>query len=176
MNKRRPAASEYNPRYSRYIDLVPEADLPKALAMQIEETGALLGAISEATADTRYAPGKWTIRQVVGHIVDTERILGYRLLCFARGDEAILQLADQELYVRNGGFGRYSIGELLDEFSLIRRSHVSMLRHLPPEAWDRTGKVSDFLFSVRALGYMMLGHERYHLGIIQRQYLKGAQS
>jgi hypothetical protein len=173
MNDRRPAASEYNARYSRYIDLVPEVDLPNALAQQIEDTRAFLGAVSEATADSRYAPEKWTIRQVVGHIVDTERILGYRLLCFARGDEAILKYADEELYVRNADFGSYSLGELLDEFALIRRSHVSMIRHLPVEAWDRTGAVSEFLFSVRALGYMMLGHERHHLGIIQRRYLEG---
>jgi hypothetical protein len=173
MRNRRPAASEYNARFNRYIDLVPEVDLPKALAQQIDDTGAFLGAISEAVADTRYAPGKWTIRQVVGHIVDTERILGYRLLCFARGDEAILQRADEELYVKNADFNRYSLGELLDEFSLIRRSHVSMIRHLPVEAWDRTGTVSEFLFSVRAMGYMVLGHERHHLGIIQRQYLSG---
>jgi len=172
MNLRRPAASEYHPRYARYIDLVPETDLPAALSRQLDETGALLAGIGEANANASYAPGKWTIREVVGHVLDTERILGFRLLCFARGDTAVLQRADEELYVKNAAFGRYSMANLFDEFALIRKSHVSLVRHLPAEAWDRVGAVGDISVSVRAIGYLMLGHERHHVAIIQSRYLR----
>jgi hypothetical protein len=173
MNYRRPASSEYNARYEWYIDLVPEVDLPDAFAQQLDDTGTLLAGISETIADTSYAPGKWTIREVVGHIVDSERIFGYRLLCFARGDPAMLLRADQELYVRNADFARYRLAELFDEFALIRRSHESLIRHLPEEAWDRIGTVAGLPISVRAIGYLMLGHERHHIGIIQSRYLRG---
>jgi hypothetical protein len=173
MNGRRPTPSEYNARYGRYIDLVPEVDLPAAFVQQLNDTGTLLAGIGEATADTSYAPGKWTIREVVGHIVDSERIFGYRLLCFARGDTMILSRADQEMYVRNADFARYRLTDLFDEFALIRRSHESLIRHLPAEAWDRVGTVADLPISVRAIGYLMLGHERHHVGIIQSRYLQG---
>src|SRR5882762_10471857 len=103
----RPDVSEYSPRYSRYIDLVPEDDVCSAMVQQLEETVARLSGIPGSAVDWRYAPGKWTIREVVGHILDTERIYGFRLLTFARGDAAALVRADQELYVRNGNFGRY---------------------------------------------------------------------
>jgi hypothetical protein len=173
MNLQRPASSEYDARYARYVDLVPEVDLPAAFARQLRDTGVLLAGISEAAADASYAPGKWTIREVIGHVVDTERILGYRLLCFARGDTVTLERADEELYVRNGEFGRYGLAELFDEFALIRRSHESLIRHLPEDAWDRVGTVSGMSISVRAIAYLMLGHERYHLAIIQSRYLQG---
>jgi len=174
MNLRRPTASEYPPRHARYIDLVPETDLPAALSQQLDETGALLAGIGEANADARYAPGKWTIREVVGHVLDTERILGFRLLCFARGDTAVLERADEELYVRNAAFARYSLAELFDEFALIRNSHVSLVRHLPAEAWDRVGAAAGVTVSARAVAYLMLGHERHHVAIIQSRYLRGA--
>jgi hypothetical protein len=174
MNLRRPAASEYHPRYARYIDLVPETDLPAALSRQLDETGALLAGIGEATANASYAPGKWTIREVVGHVLDTERILGFRLLCFARGDTAVLQRADEELYVKNAAFGRYSMADLFDEFALIRNSHVSLVRHLPAEAWDQVGTAAGDPVSARAIGYLMLGHERHHVAILQSRYLRSA--
>jgi uncharacterized damage-inducible protein DinB len=174
MNRERPASSEYDARYGRYVDLVPEIDPPAAFAQQLRDTGALLAGISEATADASYAPGKWTVREVVGHVLDTERIFGYRLLSFARGDTAMLQRADQDLYMRNAEFSRYSLAEIVDEFALIRRSHESLIRHLPEDAWDRTGTVGGMSISVRAIAYLMLGHERHHLAIIQSRYLQDA--
>lgn len=168
----RPDVSEYNVRYSRYIDLVPESDLCAAMSQQIEETKAFVGGIPESMADFRYATGKWTIREVVGHVLDTERIFGYRLLCIARGDTAKLEGADQDLYVRNASFNRFKIEELLEEFALVRGSNVILIRHLLAEAWDRVGSVSGNSISVRAIGYLMVGHERHHLGIIQSKYLQ----
>jgi hypothetical protein len=172
MKTHRPKTTEYNPIYGRYIDLVPETDLVTALKLQLKETEKFLAGINETTAQIRYSPGKWSIREVVGHILDTERILGYRLLTFARGDSAELQRAEENLYVQTGKFSRYKMKELLEEFINVRSSHISMINHLPKEAWDCVGKVSDIPISVRAIGYMMLGHERHHLNLIRQRYLQ----
>ncbi len=168
-----PEPSEYHPRYARYIDLVPEADLPEAMLRQLEETTTFLASLPEPLHDHRYAAGKWTLREVVGHIADTERILGFRLLSFARGDAAGLRRADEELYVQNADFGRCALAALVEEFALVRRSHVILLRHLPAAAWDRVGSVADMPITVRAVGYMMLGHERHHLGLLRTRYVGG---
>ena len=167
----RPEASEYPHRYGRYIDLVPEGDICSALLRQLDVTVAFVGSIPESSIDRRYAPGKWTIREVVGHILDTERIFGFRLLTFARGEAAQLARADEELYVRTADFSRYSLRESLEEYSLVRRSHVALVTHLPEQAWARTGTVAGSPISVRAIAYAMVGHERHHLSIIQTKYL-----
>ncbi len=109
-------------------------------------------------------------REILGHILDTERLFGFRLLCFGRGDSVSLERADQDLYVRSAEFERYPIEELLQEFVLVRQSHLSLLRYLPNPAWDRTGRVGGLLISVRAIAYLMLGHERHHLATIQTHY------
>jgi hypothetical protein len=171
MTLRRPEASEYDARYARYIDLVPEADLPEAMLRQIKATAAFLAGVPERLHDHRYAPGKWTLREVVGHIADTERILGFRLLSFARGEAVNFRRSDDELYVRNAEFSRCALASLAEEFALLRRSHVMLLRQLPEAAWDRVGLVGDIPVSARAIGYLMLGHERHHLGLIETRYL-----
>jgi hypothetical protein len=167
----RPAISEYNPKYRRYVDLVPESDICAALEQQLCKTVEFLNQVPAHMADYRYAPDKWTIREVVGHILDTERILGFRLLSFARGDINPLEVADQDLYVRTGGFGGYPLEAWVEQFSLIRKSNIAMVRRLPPEAWERTGTVSGLPISVRAIAYFIAGHERHHLRIIREQYL-----
>lgn len=168
---KRPDTSEYDARYTRYMELVPETDLLQAMVGQIAETRWLILKVPEANLDSRYAPGEWTAREILGHILDTERLFGFRLLCFARGDNAALERADQDLYVRSAEFERYAIEDLLQEFELVRQSHLSLLGHLPLAAWERTGRVGGLLISVRAIAYLMLGHERHHLGTIQVQYL-----
>jgi uncharacterized damage-inducible protein DinB len=171
----RPRESEYPPHYCRYVDLVPEGDICAAMAQQTDQTIACLAEIPEALADHRYAQGKWTIREVVGHILDTERIFGFRLMTFARGDTVALSRADQELYVTHGDFRRFALREWVDEFAQVRRAHVTLVRHLPAEAWRRTGTVSGAVVSVRALAYLMVGHERHHVDIIQGKYLESAR-
>jgi len=171
MVHRRPHASEYDPRFERYMNLVPEESIHAALEQQHRETVSFAGQVPESMVDHRYAPGKWTIREVIGHVLDTERILGFRLLSFARGDENPLMRADEELYVRNGEFSRYPMKEWLEEFSLLRKSNIALIRHLPDEAWDRTGTVSGLPISVRAIAYFMVGHERHHIRIIRNVYL-----
>jgi hypothetical protein len=172
----RPNASEYNPRFDRYIQLVPEDNICVALAQQLHETVSFVYHVPEPIVDYRYAPGKWTTREVMGHILDTERILGFRLLSFARGDSAPLNLADEELYVKNGEFSRFPLREWVEEYSLLRRSNIALVRHLPRESWERTGIVSGMLISVRALAYIMVGHERHHIQIIQNLYLCQAEA
>ena len=170
----RPDVAEYPARYHRYVELVPEDDICSAMAQQLEHTVACLNFIPESLVDWYYEPGKWTTREVVGHILDTERIYGFRLLAFARGDAAALTRADQELYVKNGDFSRHPLGAWLEEFSQVRRSHVALVRHLPSEAWARAGTISGATVSVRAMAYLMVGHERHHLRIVQEKYLGGA--
>jgi hypothetical protein len=146
------------------------------MGLQLENTVACLNALPAAMADWRYAPGKWTIREVLGHILDAERIFGFRLLTFARGDAATFARTDENLYVLNGNFGRHSMSVWLEEFSGVRRSHVALVRHLPSEAWERTGTVSGATVSVRAVAYLMVGHERHHLRVIQEKYLEALGS
>jgi hypothetical protein len=171
MIHRRPHASEYDPRFESYMNLVPEESIRAALEHQHRETLSFAGQMPEPIVNYRYAPGKWTIREVIGHVLDTERILGFRLLTFARGDEHPLMRADEELYVRNGEFSRYPMKEWLKEYSWVRKSNIALIRHLPDEAWERTGTVSGLPISVRAIAYFMVGHERHHIRIIQTMYL-----
>jgi hypothetical protein len=174
MPDRRPEASEYPPRYGRYLDLVPETNLPTALLGQLADSTALFNVIPDQLHSHRYEEGKWTIVEVLGHILDTERILGYRLLTCARGGEARFTRADENAYVRNAEFANRPLRNLLEEFANLRRSHVLMLGGLPPAAWNRTGMMADSEVSVRAMAYLMLGHERHHLEIIRTRYLKSA--
>jgi hypothetical protein len=166
-----PDVSEYPERFGGYIELVPEDDICGAMVTQLENSVAYLSRIPESKVDWRYAPGKWTIREVVGHILDIERVFGFRLMSFARGETATFPRANEELYVKNADFSRYSLGEWLDEFALVRNSHVALVRHLPVDAWSRIGTVTLGPISVRSMAYLMVGHERHHLRIIQEKYL-----
>jgi hypothetical protein len=168
-----PDVSEYPDRYGRYIDLVPEEDICGVLVSQLENSVAVLSQIPESKVDWRYAPGKWTIRDVVGHVLDIERVFGFRLMAFSRGETATFPRANEELYVKNADFSRYSLGEWLDEFVQVRNSHVTLIRHLPADAWARVGTVALGPISVRAMAFLMVGHERHHLRIIREKYLNG---
>jgi len=153
------------------MELVPEADLLQAMSRQLDETRQLIMGVPKANLDIRYAAGEWTMCEILGHILDTERIFGFRILCFGRGDTVSLERADQDMYVKSAEFERYPIDELLQEFVLVRQSHISFLCHLPPAAWERVGIVGGLPISVRAIAYLMLGHERHHLATIRTQYL-----
>ena len=178
MNKsvNRPAANEYVPAYEGYISLVPEGDLFKTLEQQLEETLALLRAIPEAQADSRYAPGKWSIKELVGHLIDSERIFGYRALRFSRNDSTPLPGYEQDDYIRNAGFDKCKLAELASEFEHVRRGNLYMFRHLDEEAWQRRGMANDAEISVRALAYIIAGHELHHVGILRTRYLASGQT
>ena len=167
----RPAPTEHIAYYGKYIDLVPENDAIAALESQLEDGLALLRAIPEAKGDHRYAPDKWTIKEVVGHIIDGERVFAYRALRFARKDTTPLPGFDQDEYVPAGEFGRRTLKDLVDEWELLRRANVAMFRGFEPEAWTRAGTANDSPMSVRALAYVIAGHGRHHSAILESRYL-----
>jgi hypothetical protein len=170
-NAGRPQPGEYASYYQRYVDLATEDDIVAALDAQSHETSTLLGGIAEQQAAHRYEPDKWTIKQLVGHICDSERIFAYRALRIARGDTTPLPGFEQEPYVANAASDDRSIADLAEELAAVRRANVMMLRALPEEAWSRVGTASDNPVSVRALAFIMLGHERHHLRILRERYL-----
>lgn len=164
-------SSEYAPYYSTYVDLVPEGDMISILMQQMEETANILKDLTEEQADFSYGMGKWTIKEVVGHIADTERIMGYRLLSFARGETAELPGYDDNQYVRNAGFNAQSLQDLLGNFQIIRKSTLQLIKTLPSEAFLRRGKANGSEVSVRALVYIIAGHELHHRNLIKARYI-----
>ncbi|HEX7680176.1 MAG TPA: DinB family protein [Thermoanaerobaculia bacterium] len=170
-NAGRPQAGEFGSFYQRYIDLASEEDVVAALDAQSQETAALLGALSEEQASQRYAPDKWSIKQLVGHMADSERIFAYRALSIARGETKPLPGFDQDPYVANSGADDRSISDLAGELATVRCANVMMLRALPEEAWRRIGTASDNPITVRAIAFIILGHERHHVRILRERYL-----
>ena len=167
----RPDPSEYNAYYGRYISLVPDGPIVDRLREQIGETLGVLRALPESRGEHRYAPGKWSIKEIVGHVADAERVFGYRTLRIARGDETPLPGFEQDDYVRNGGFGARTLRHLLDELETVRRGTVLLLEGLDESAMTRRGTASGFPVSVRALAYITAGHERHHLNVLRERYL-----
>ena len=167
----KPQANEHAPYFSRYIDLVPGDDIIPVIEAQTRETAALLGGISEEKSAFRYAPEKWSIKQLVGHITDSERVFAYRLLCIARGETQSLPGFDENDYMRGSNFDDLPFAELVDGLAAVRRSTLSLLRGLSDEAWRRSGTANQNKISVRALAYALLGHERHHLRVLRERYL-----
>lgn len=167
----RPQAAEYAEYYDRYISLVPEGDVVDNLERQGEATVALLRSIPEARAGHRYAEGKWSIREVIGHVIDAERIFAYRALRIARCDTTPIPGFDQDPYVANGGFESRTLGDLVDELETVRRSTLMLVKPISADVWERTGTASDRTVSVRALVYIIAGHELAHLAILKERYI-----
>ena len=167
----RPEASEYAPYYERYVSLVPDGDVTGTLARQGEEVLALLGGVTEERAGFRYEPGKWSVKEVVGHVIDAERVFAYRAMAIARGDRAALPGMDQEEYMAGSDFDARTLADLAEEFSHLRRSNVLMLRGLTPAAWSRRGVASGNEVTVRALAYIIAGHAAHHLQVLRTRYL-----
>ena len=167
----RPDTSEYAPYYERYVSLVPEGDIIAILGQQLEETIELLKGISGSKAQYRYAPDKWSIKEVIGHITDSERIFAYRALRFARDDSTPLAGFEQDGYVSNGGFDNRQMADLIEEFECVRRANIHLLKSLDDQGWARRGIASEVDVSVKALVYIMAGHERHHLQVLKTRYL-----
>lgn len=170
MHSSSPAPSEYAPYFGRYIALVPEERFVATLGGQPDDYRALLGKLSAERAGYRYAPEKWTIRQVVGHVIDAERVFAYRALCIARGETASLPKFDENGYADMAGHDACPLGELLDEFSLVRQANLALFRHIDGSAWQRTGTVNQNPLSTRGLAYIMVGHAQHHAGILRERY------
>lgn len=170
----RPEETEYLPYYGKYIAMVPDGDILAVLSRQLEETLSLLRGIPESEAGHRYGPGKWSIREVVGHMIDCERIFAYRALRFARGDQTPLSGFEENDYVRNATFDEVPLGSLAAELESVRGATLFLFQHLDGEAWKRAGVANGSPVSVRALVYIIAGHELHHRGILRDRYLRPA--
>lgn len=169
--KAKPGADEYASYYEKYTSLVPDADILSVLSEQIEATLALLRKLPEEKGNYRYAPDKWSIKELVGHLIDSERIFAYRALRIARNDKTPLPGFEQDDYIANANFDSCSLADLSAEFELVRRSNLAMFKQLSDEAWLRRGTASENEVSVRALAHIIAGHELHHLNVLRSRYL-----
>jgi len=168
----RPQPGDYAPYYEKYITLVQSDDILAALEDQRRQTLLLLSGRPETDGDLRYAPGKWSVKELLGHLNDTERIMSYRALRIARGDTTPMEGFEQDDYVRNGPFGRVPLSDLIEDFIAVRRATVSLFRDLDEAAWSRRGVANKSEVTVRALAYIIAGHELHHRRILEDKYLK----
>lgn len=167
----RPEPSEYHEYYHRYVQLVKHSNIVTALLAQLDDTMSLLHTVSAAQALYRYAPDKWSIKEVLGHVVDSERVFTYRALRFSRGDETPLAGFDQDAWIKTANSDARTWGSMKEEFELVRRSTVAFYSSLEPSAWTRRGTAWERPFTVRAMAYITAGHELNHVGIIRSRYL-----
>jgi uncharacterized damage-inducible protein DinB len=169
----RPDPSEYNPRFENYVASVPDAaDFRELLRDQVRETVSFITAeFGEQQASLRYAPDKWTVREVIGHLSDCERIFAYRALRFARGDSTVLSSFDENAYVPAGAFERRSLQSVLDEFVGVRAATIGLVDGLTEEQAARSGNLQSGTTTVRALLYVTAGHELHHRVVLREKYL-----
>jgi hypothetical protein len=169
----RPASDEYAPYYGRYVDQAPHGDVLEILEQGRRETQQLLGGLSEAQAAHRYAPEKWSIKGVVAHVTDAERVFAFRALWFARGDASPLPGWEQDDWARTSSCDALTLKDLLAGYGAQRDATLTMLRSLPTDAWSRRGTASGNSVTVRALAWIAAGHERHHVKILRERYLGG---
>lgn len=167
----RPQPGDHDPYYDRYVSLVPEGDVLALLRDQLEETRSLLVGLTDEQAAHRYAPGKWSVKEVAGHVTDTERVFAYRALRAARGDATPLPGFEQDDFVAHGGFDGRSLGSLFEELAAVRSASLALFQSFDAEALARRGTASGAGFAVRAIPFILAGHERHHLRILRERYL-----
>lgn len=167
----RPAPSEYAPYYEGYVSQVSESDILPVLRSQMDELDVLLNHVEPAQETFRYAEGKWSIREIVGHLIDGERVFGYRVFCIARGERQNLPGFDQDDYMATAPYDQIELEDLLSELRLIRLGNIALLRTLDEESWNRVGTANDNQVSVRALAFIMAGHLRHHMNVLRERYL-----
>jgi hypothetical protein len=166
----RPQAGEYAPFYGRYVGLVPETDILAVLEGQAEEIRRLAASVPAERETHRYAEGKWSLREVLGHLVDGERVFGYRAFCFSRGEEAALPSFDENQYVAKARCHAIPLLELAEELALVRRSNLAVLRRLQEREWELAGTASGQPVTVKALAWIMAGHPRHHVEVLRQRY------
>ena len=171
LDMHRPDPSEYDPYYERYISLVADNDIIDTLASQPTRLNDLLTAMPEEKGSFSYADGKWSIKELLGHLIDGERMFAYRLLRISRGDETPIEGFEQDGYIENAYSNARSFGDILEEFSLLRRANMIFFKNLTDDAWARVGTANNVKISVRALVYIMAGHVEHHLAILRERYL-----
>ena len=169
MPTERPKPGEYNPYYDRYISLIPGGDIVATLASELPKTVALLTSHGEE-GELRYGPDKWSVKEVVGHMSDTERIMTYRALRIARNDRTPMAGFEQDDYIRGGPYAELQLADLVEEFKSVRAATLTFFSNLRAEDWTRRGIANGDEISVRALAYIIGGHELHHRQILEERY------
>jgi hypothetical protein len=167
----KPTLEEHAPYFSLYIDKVPDIDIINALEKQIDSFSNLLRSITEEKSLHRYAPEKWSIKELTVHILDTERIMAYRALCISRNEKNSLPGFDQDEYAREIDYRKITMNGLLEEFTVLRKSNILMFKNFTEEMCSRKGLANQKPISVCALAYVIYGHAQHHLNILQEKYL-----
>lgn len=165
-----PSPDEYDPYYHRYVSRIPAGAALDRLAAQQQEFTETFGRLDERAALHRYAPGKWSVKEVLGHLTDTERVFAHRAFRFARADATPLPGFDENAYVPAGEFDRRDLASLLREWLAVRSATIAFFDGLDPEAWGRRGNANGVPVSVRALAYITPGHADHHLGVLRERY------
>jgi hypothetical protein len=166
----RPQPGEYAPYYDRYISLIPGPDIVGTLENQRRQMLLLLSGRDESDGDFRYAPDKWTVKELLGHVCDTERIFAYRALRIARGDKTPIEGFEQDDYVRNSPVANRPLAEVIEDYIAVRRATITLFRNLDETAWLRRGTANNNEVSVRAIAYTAAGHELHHRRILEEKY------
>jgi DinB family protein len=170
----RPSESEYAPSFRGYVSQVAEEEILPVLRSQLDDLDVLLGTVTPERETYRYAPDKWSIRELAGHLVDAERVFGYRAFSIARGESQNLPGFDEKKYMLSAPYHRIALEDLLSEFRLVRLANIATLRNLDEDAWMRIGTANDAQVSVRALAFVMAGHVRHHMGVLRERYDVGS--
>ena len=168
-----PLESEYAPYYHAYISQVSEDDILPVLRSQTDALDVLLGRVTPERETYRYAEGKWSVREMIGHLIDGERVFGYRAFCIARGETQNLPGFEQNDYILTAPYDRIELEDLLSEFRLVRLSNIAMFRTLDEGAWVRIGTANGNQVSVRAVAFIMAGHVRHHMDVLRERYELG---
>src|SRR5882762_87275 len=169
----RPLEAEYAPYYRGYVAHVSEEEILPVLRSQLDELDGLLGGVTPERETYAYAEGKWSIRELTGHLIDAERVFGYRAFCIARGESRNLPGFDEKEYLLRAPYNQIDLVDLLSELRLARLSNIAMLRNLDEQAWMRIGTANENQVSVRALAFIMAGHARHHMGVLRERYQLG---
>ena len=173
MTNLRPGPDEYAPAFAGYVSRIGrDEDIVAVLASQLDEVLAVLGRVPASRGDYRYASGKWSVKDIVGHLSDTERVLACRALRLARGDATPLPAFDDQAYVAEVGAGDRTLADMAAEWGAVRHATLALFRHLPAAAWARRGIAGGEPVSVRALAWVMAGHARHHLETLGTRYLE----
>ena len=166
----RPLATEYPAYFGHYVGLVPETDILNVLVKQADAAVELLASLDDEAALHRYAPGKWSIKEVMGHLIDTERLFVYRAMSFARGDATDLPGMDEDAWVDGADFDRVPLIDLLMEFRTVREGTVRFFDNLDDASYTRQGTANGLTFGVNSTPWLIAGHERHHLGVLRERY------
>jgi DinB family protein len=172
----RPGETEFAPDFQKYINQVNENDVIAVLRSELDDLDVLLDRVPAEKETYAYAEGKWTIRQVVGHLIDGERVFGYRAFCIARGEHQNLPGFEQDDYLQTAPYNDIALEDLLSELRLVRLSNIAMFRTLDEAAWSRVGLANQNEVSVRALAFVMAGHVRHHMNVLRDKYLSHQDS